>query len=156
MAISFLFVACAALRLARFNVDSGVVSKRFFIGLPSPAAGCALAAFILFVPFLPPFLMDQLGYLTMALCLIVPLLMVSRTRYFSFKEYGFIKAHPFRVLVCAMLLMVLLFSNPYFWGFISFFAYLVIGILYTYIYLPNRNNSLLRRFKKSGDSNPQQ
>ena len=78
--------------------------------------------------------------------------MVSRTRYFSFKEYGFIKSHPFRVLVSAMLLMVLLFSNPYFWVFTSFFVYLVIGILYTYIYLPNRNNQLLRRIKKSSDT----
>lgn len=151
IAISFLFVACAALRLARFNVDVGVVSKKFFVGLPSPAAGCMLAAFVLFVPFLPDFLMDYVEYFTIALCIIVPLLMVSNTRYFSFKEYGFIKAHPFRVLVGAMLFMVLLFSKPYFWFFMSGFIYVLCGIFYTYIYLPNRNHQLLRRIKHLGE-----
>jgi len=155
MAISFLFVACAALRLARFNVDVGIVSKRFFIGLPSPAAGCALAAFVLFVPFLPDILMEHLAYLTMGLCIAVPLLMVSRVRYFSFKEYGFIKAHPFRILVGCMLFMVLLLSNPYFWFFMSIFVYLVIGVLYSYVYLPHRNHQLLRRLKRLGGTNTQ-
>lgn len=154
IAISFLFVVCAALRLARFNVDVSVVSKKFFVGLPSPAAGCMLAAFVLFVPFLPDFLMGSLAYLTIAVCIIVPLLMVSNTHYFSFKEYGFIKSHPFRVLVGAMLFMVLLFSNPYFWFFMSGFIYVLCGLLYSYVYLPNRNHKLLRRFKHSSDTNP--
>ena len=155
MAISFLFVACAALRLARFNVDVAVVSKKFFIGLPTPAAGCTLAAFVLFIPFMPAFLLDYLPQITIAVCFCVPLLMVSRVRYFSFKEYAFIKAYPFRVLVGAILLLVLLFSNPYFWLFIFILLYLIVGILYSYVYLPHRNHQLLRRLKHSGDTNTQ-
>ena len=143
-AVSFLFVACAALRLARFNVDVAVVSKRFFIGLPSPAAGCTLAAFVVFM-------LDYLPQMTLFLSILAPLLMVSRVRYFSFKEYGFVKEHPFRVLVAAMMLLVLLFSAPFFFMFIVIFVYIICGIVYTYVYMPNRKNSLLRRLQKSGD-----
>ena len=54
IAVAFLNVACVALRLARFNVAvPGTSSKRFFIGLPSPAGGCTLATFALFAPLLP-------------------------------------------------------------------------------------------------------
>lgn len=151
-AVSFLFVACAALRLARFNVDVAVVSKRFFIGLPSPAAGCTLAAFVVFVPYLPEFMHAALPHLTLFICILAPLLMVSRVRYFSFKEYGFVKEHPFSVLVAAMFILILLFSAPFFFMFIVIFVYIVSGIVYTYAYMPNRKNSLLRRLHKSGDN----
>lgn len=151
IAVSFLFVACAALRLARFNVDVAVVSKRFFIGLPSPAAGCTLAAFVMFVPYLPDSLHRFLPQFTLFLCILAPLLMVSRVRYFSFKEYGFVKEHPFRVLVAAMFFLILLFSVPFFFVFIFIFVYIVCGILYTYGYMSNRKTNLLRRLHKSGD-----
>ena len=107
-AVSFLFVACAALRLARFNVDVAVVSKRFFIGLPSPAAGCTLAAFVVFVPYLPDFMLDYLPQMTLFLSILAPLLMVSRVRYFSFKEYGLF--FWFCSLVRRFSLCLLLFS----------------------------------------------
>ena len=48
--VAFLYVACTALRLARFNVCVTTVSKKFFVGLPCPAAGCAVAMFILLSP----------------------------------------------------------------------------------------------------------
>ena len=150
-AVSFLFVACAALRLARFNVDVAVVSKRFFIGLPSPAAGCTLAAFVVFVPYLPESFLPYLPQFTLFLCILAPLLMVSRVRSFSFKEYGFVKEHPFSVLVAAMLILILLFSEPFFFMFAVIFVYIICGIVYTYGYMPNRKHSLLRRLQKSGD-----
>ena len=150
-AVSFLFVACAALRLARFNVDVAVVSKRFFIGLPSPAAGCTLAAFVVFVPYLPESFLPYLPQFTLFLCILAPLLMVSRVRYFSFKEYGFVKEHPFSVLVAAMLILILLFSEPFLFMLAVILVYIICGIVYTYVYMPNRKHSLLRRLQKSGD-----
>lgn len=153
LAISFMFVACAALRLARFNVDVNVVSKRYFIGLPSPAAGCGLASFVLFQPYMPPFFVENLGTICLVLGFILPLLMVTRVRYFAFKEFGMVKKHPFRTLVVAMLLIVIIFSLPYFWAFVFFFAYAVYGIVYTYIFIPHRNNQLLRRLTQSPGSN---
>ncbi len=130
-AVAFLYAVCAGMRLARFNVDVGVVSKKFFIGLPSPASGCLLPAFMLFVPYLPDLLSANLPHVTLVLCIAAPLLMVTRIRYFSFKEYGFIQAHPFRVLVAAVMLLVLLLTYPSFWLFMTLFAYVLSGMAYT-------------------------
>ncbi len=53
VAICFIFTACAALRLARFNISTAVTNKKFFIGLPTPAAGCTAVCFIFFASFIP-------------------------------------------------------------------------------------------------------
>ncbi len=146
IAASFLFVACAALRLARFNVGVSTTSKRFFVGLPSPASGCTMATFVLFAPFLPAPLAQHLGVITLGLAFTVPLLMVSRVRYFSFKEFGFLRAHPFRTLVAALLVFVGLFSMPRLL-FLLLLGYILSGILYTYILLPRRNRQILRHLQ---------
>ncbi|MEF2144822.1 MAG: CDP-diacylglycerol--serine O-phosphatidyltransferase, partial [Desulfovibrionaceae bacterium] len=56
---SFLLVACGALRLARFNVQVKITDKRFFTGLPIPAAACTLATLVLFMPYIPERLADS-------------------------------------------------------------------------------------------------
>lgn len=141
--VSFLLVACAALRLARFNVSTAVTSKRFFIGLPSPTAGCSVALFALFSPYLPSWLEARIPLFTLVLTFMVALLMVSRVRYFSFKEYGFLKAHAFSSMVTALLIFVLILSEPRLIGFLLCVAYLLSGPIYTFIILPRRNRQLL-------------
>ncbi|MBS0194643.1 MAG: CDP-diacylglycerol--serine O-phosphatidyltransferase [Proteobacteria bacterium] len=81
---SFLYAACAALRLARFNSQVGVVDKRWFIGLASPAAAAVVVSFV--------WTMDHLGYsgeqmrfAALGVTVAAGLLMVSRLRYTSFK-----------------------------------------------------------------------
>ncbi len=145
--ISFLFVACAALRLARFNVSAALESteKKFFVGLPSPAAGCVLASFILFAPYTEHVPFMQSAFFQLGLCMITGLLMVSRVRYFSFKEFGWIKKHPLQSIVIVLLLFVLVFSEPRLFLFPLLFLFVLSGILYTYIYVPITN----RRFRKS-------
>lgn len=149
MGISFIFLACAALRLARFNVDVNVISKRFFIGLPTPAGGCALALFVLFTPYIPHFFTEYLPLFALFLCIFIPLLMVSRVRYYSFKEIGFLKTYPFRVLVSIIVLLSLILSLPFFWGFVFIFGYILAGFCYTYIFLPHRNHQILRRLSQA-------
>lgn len=82
--IAFLFVVCAAMRLARFNIQASVAEKRHFAGLPSPPAACMLAC----VAFaFPETSRDE--WTSVALALLVAslaLLMISRFRYRSFKE----------------------------------------------------------------------
>ncbi|MBO4318607.1 MAG: CDP-diacylglycerol--serine O-phosphatidyltransferase [Mailhella sp.] len=146
-AVAFLYAVCAGMRLARFNVDVGVVSKKFFIGLPSPASGCLLPAFMLFIPYLPDFLAARLPHVTLILCIVAPLLMVTRIRYFSFKEYGFIQAHPFRILVAAVMLLVLLLTYPSFWLFMTLFVYVLSGMVYTG-WLAFRSKDRLFPFRK--------
>lgn len=149
LAAAFLFVACGTLRLARFNVAVDTTSKRFFVGLPSPACGCTLACFVLFAPFWPSFLEEHIALLTLILSFCVPLLMVSRVRYFSFKEYGFVRAYPFSTLVSVLLLFVLVFSMPRFLGFLLCLAYIVSGLVYTFLLLPRRNRQILRHLTQS-------
>jgi len=142
---AFMLVACGALRLARFNVMSGKVSnsKKFFVGLPIPAAGCMIALFYMFERYLP----DDLAAMAIPkVCLVLvyalSFLMVSRVRYASFKEFGLVKAHPFSAMVTALLLFVVVASEPWFIGFLLFTAYLVSGPVYTFFVMPRRASKL--------------
>ena len=139
VAVAFLFAACSALRLARFNVGvSSGVPKKFFIGLPTPAAGCTLAALVLFVPYLPNFLQGLVPGFCLLLTALLAILMVSRVRYYSFKEYGFLKTHRYQSMVTAIVLFSLIVAAPKVLGFLLFFAYVILGIVYTFILLPRK------------------
>jgi CDP-diacylglycerol--serine O-phosphatidyltransferase len=131
LAIAFPYCACAALRLARFNVGVATTSKRYFVGLPSPASGCVMACFVLFMPYYPSFLEAILPGLTLVIATIAPLLMVSRVRYFSFKEFSFAKAHPYQTMVATLLLASLIFSMPRLFCFLILIAYIISGPAYT-------------------------
>ena len=138
---SFMLVACGALRLARFNVMSGKTStsKKFFIGLPIPAVGCTISLLYMFVRYLPTeFAAVVLPKTCLVLVYLLSFLMVSRVRYASFKEFGLVKAHPFSAMVTALLLFVVVASEPWLMGFLLFSAYLASGILYTFFVLPRR------------------
>src|SRR6185295_998180 len=110
---SFAFVVCGALRLARFNVQtkkpSDTGSKRYFVGLPIPAAAGVIAAIVHF--FKTPV---QLGaaLLWSLLILLLAFLMISTVRYPSFKEFDVKKAKPSLALfVTAMLICLIIFYS---------------------------------------------
>lgn len=146
---SFLLIACGALRLARFNVQSAVTSKKFFVGLPIPAQASTLATLILFAPHLPEsWAADVLPMACLVLVYVLSFLMVSTMRYASFKEYGFIKAHPFSSMVTVILLFVLVASRPKMLGFVFFLGYIISGPIYTMFILSPRGSKLLRESQK--------
>jgi len=144
IAISFIFLACGALRLARFNVSTVVQHKKFFIGLPIPAAGCTISAFALFYVYVPQSIIGIVPHFSLILTLVLALLMVSRIRYFSFKEYGFLKTHPFRSMVTFILVFSLVISQPRLLFFLLCIIYVLFGLIYTFIILPRRNRELMR------------
>lgn len=151
---SFLLVACGALRLARFNVQSAVTSKKFFIGLPIPAQASTLATLVLFAPHLPePWQADVLPVASLVLVYVLSFLMVSTMRYASFKEYGFIKAHPFSSMVTVILLFVMVASRPKMLGFVFFMVYILSGPIYTLFILSPRSSKLLRDSQKGSQPN---
>src|SRR5687767_672030 len=85
---AFVYCACAALRLARFNTNIGVVDKRFFQGLPSPAAAAVVAGFIWLMNdqgFVGQTEGPWLAWLTFALTLYAGLTMVTNVPFYSFK-----------------------------------------------------------------------
>ena len=110
---------------------------------PCPAAGCAVAMFILFSSYLPSWLEARTPFLGLVVTFVMALLMVSRVRYFSFKEYGFLKTHAFSSMISALLVFVLILSQPVVFGFLLGAIYLLSGPIYTYIILPRRNRQLL-------------
>lgn len=129
---AFLYVACGALRLARFNVQVDTIQKKQFLGLPIPAAAVTIAGSVLFYSWL--------GYrgglhtvLMPILIYIVAFLMVSDVRYYSFKELGFLKKRPFRSTVAAIICLVIVFIKPEVMLFVGSVSYLLSGPVYTLI-----------------------
>jgi CDP-diacylglycerol--serine O-phosphatidyltransferase len=144
IAVGFLFTVCSALRLARFNVTTSAASKRFFTGLPTPAAGCTLACIILFAPSLPEFMQSAVGGLSLILTAAIAFLMVSNIRYAAFKELGAFKVHPFRNMVFAIAIFALIVANPRVFGTLVLFAYIISGLVYTFILLPRMARAVNR------------
>ena len=107
---AFLYVICGALRLARFNVLSGVTDRRYFIGLPIPGAAGVVASAILFFDE-PDF--GRAGLFALACATyVVAFLMISNIRYYSFKDLNFAKRHPFGVLLVAAVGILIVFAHP--------------------------------------------
>ena len=99
---AFVYCACAALRLARFNVNTGVVDKRFFQGLPSPAAAALIAGFILVMTEFG-IKGPQVAWPIFALALYAGLTMVTNVPFYSFKDLSMKKSVPFPVIVLVAL-----------------------------------------------------
>jgi CDP-diacylglycerol--serine O-phosphatidyltransferase len=122
---AFLFTLCAALRLARFNVLTGVSDRRYFVGLPSPGAAGTIAAIVLFVE------RGDLGRVGLfgvaAATYLLAFLMISNVRYYSFKELDFAKRHPFGVLLVAVLGLLIVVANAETFAFLVFGAYVASG-----------------------------
>lgn len=129
---AFLYVACGALRLARFNIQVDTVQKKHFLGLPIPAAAATIAGIVLFYTWI--------GYFGGLKTVIMPvviyclaILMVSKFRYISFKEMGFLKTRPFMSSVGGILLLVIVLTEPYLTLFVATSAYAISGPIYTLI-----------------------
>lgn len=118
-AASFFFVACGALRLARFNVQVGAVDARFFVGMPIPAGAACVAAVVLAWPR-PPAATLHAYYFALELFL-VGLLMVSTVRFPNFKKPPRRTGAMMTTLVIAAALACLLIIFPQRF-FVAFFA----------------------------------
>ena len=151
LAAAFIYAACGALRLARFNVSTAAVGKRFFIGLPIPAGGCTVVTFVFCAAHFPAIMASALPYITLFLAIGVGVLMVSKVRYFSFKEYDFLRAHPIRTMLFFLLVLGTVISFPRVMGFVLCAVYIIGGIVYTFVILPRRNRQLLRALSPQSD-----
>lgn len=128
MAAAFLFVACGALRLARFNVQAEETGTKHFVGLPIPAAASTLAVTVI--------LMDFLGYPGPAHwwpvvggVFVLSFLMVSNIPYLSLKDVGLSRLKSFNWLVAAVLSFILVAVQPQVMGFAVMLLYVTLGPL---------------------------
>ncbi|GAB4299106.1 MAG: CDP-diacylglycerol--serine O-phosphatidyltransferase [Desulfuromonadia bacterium] len=134
----FLFVACAALRLARFNVQVETVESTRFVGLPSPAAASmACSTVLLFFSMGWPSSYKKLAILV--LIYLVAFLMVSNVRYYSFKDPELIKKQPFAILVGMILLFVVIAAAPVPMLFSLFLIYTLSGPVGYLLSAPRRH-----------------
>lgn len=124
----FLFVACGALRLARFNVQANVVEKNYFQGLPIPMAAGIVASSILAFQDLELEPMGNIGLLIMTILL--ALVMVSNFRFRSFKDLDLKERLPFRYLILGVGLLVVVALRPEVMLFVLFMTYAVLGAVF--------------------------
>ncbi len=145
---AFFYTAMAALRLARFNTQVGKIDKAYFQGLASPASAAIMAGFV--------WAWTNEDYQISGDTLVLPAwlititcgaLMVSRFRYYSFKDLDLKGRVPFVTILVIVLLFVLISINPPLVLFASFFLYAVSGPIMTLIQLRKR-----RKRNRGGNS----
>ncbi|NLE27743.1 MAG: CDP-diacylglycerol--serine O-phosphatidyltransferase [Clostridiaceae bacterium] len=127
---AFLFIVCGALRLARFNVQIGVIDSRFFNGLPIPGGAAVAATTVLLYyyiggegRFTDPSIM--IGIIAVAL------FMVSSIKYYSFKDLHYFLRKPFMSFVLIVVILVIVVAEPQIMLFTFAFGYSLSGPLWT-------------------------
>lgn len=108
---AFIYCAATALRLARFNTNIDVVDKRYFQGLPSPAAAALIAGFV-WVMHDYEFSGESVSWYAAALAVFAGLSMVSNLPFYSFKDFNMRKSVPFLVIFLAALFLIFISSYP--------------------------------------------
>ncbi|MCB1868705.1 MAG: CDP-diacylglycerol--serine O-phosphatidyltransferase [Gammaproteobacteria bacterium] len=134
---AFVYTAGTALRLARFNTQVGTSDKRYFQGLPSPAAAAVIAGSV-WVAVEHDIGGSDLSYLACLLTGLTGLLMVSNFRYSSFKEVDFRGKVPFFSIVVIMLGFAVVVVQPEFVLFLLFLIYAFSGPVMTLVHLRRR------------------
>jgi CDP-diacylglycerol--serine O-phosphatidyltransferase len=126
--VVFVYAACAALRLARFNTMIEVVDKRYFIGLPSTAAAPLVVGYVwlCYTYQLNSQFFVMLGAIV---TVFTAFSMVSNIKFYSFKEFHFHHRARFRALLIALLLLVLLVIDPELVIYTAFVLYVIISYL---------------------------
>ena len=131
---AFVYTAAGALRLARFNTQIGVEDKRYFQGLPSPAAAALVAGMVWTKQSIGVTDYDQ--YLTLVSWIILVgagVLMVSNVRYYSFKEINLKGRSSFKLLLIATLIIIVTTLWPSAILFVFFLVYALSGLIMTMV-----------------------
>lgn len=147
---AFIYTAGAALRLARFNTQVGIADKRYFQGLPSPAAAALLAGLIWMVEN-DGLQNDLLPLITLVLTIFAGLMMVSNIRFSSFKELNIKNKVSFVTLILGVLVLVVISIKPALILFSILFLYALSGPVVTLTSL--RKTRELRRQQREQSEN---
>ncbi|MGE5339276.1 MAG: CDP-diacylglycerol--serine O-phosphatidyltransferase [Gemmatimonadota bacterium] len=128
---AFVYCAGAALRLARFNANIGVIDKRFFQGLPSPAAAALIAGFV-WLAIDNKFHIREawMPWVAFGLTVYAGLTMVSSAPFYSGKSFHLARSVPFWVMIVAIVLLFFVSSDPPITLFSLFCCYALSGYVY--------------------------
>jgi CDP-diacylglycerol--serine O-phosphatidyltransferase len=126
--VAFLFVLCGALRLARYNIQIGIIESSVFNGLPIPAAASVIATTVIF------FNSDYVGVegkfhniFIMVFVIILSLLMVSSIKYYSFKDMKLLVRKPFMIFFGLVVLSIIIVAEPELMFFVLILGYALSG-----------------------------
>jgi CDP-diacylglycerol--serine O-phosphatidyltransferase len=139
---AFVHMAGGALRLARFNTQLTSADKRYFQGLPSPAAAAILAGFVL-ICLEYGYSIEIIKYPAAILTMTTGLLMVSNFRYSSFKDIDLKGKVPFFVAITVMLAIAFIMAQPQTMLFLLFLVYAISGPVVTLVARKRRARSKL-------------
>lgn len=128
--VAFVYCAAAALRLARFNTNIEVVDKRFFQGLPSPAAAALCAGLVWVIDDFAIERAETIRGIALAVTLFAGVSMVTNMPFYSFKDINFRRAVPFGALLAIVFGLVFVSTNPPTVLFLFFVAYGLSGYVY--------------------------
>ncbi len=131
---AFVYTTASALRLARFNTQIGIEDKRYFQGLPSPAAAALIAGMVWTKEIIGATSYDQyLSFVSWIIMVGAGILMVSNIRYYSFKGINLKGRSSFKLLLLTTLIIIIIILLPSAILFIFFFAYALSGLIMTII-----------------------
>ena len=126
-AAGFVFVSAAAIRLARFNIQAGTPGdRRYFVGMPSPAAAAIPAATVFAYPY---GLQGWLAVLALPMVLVPALLMVSTIKYRSFKTIDLRSRKSYRNLILMALVIAAITTHPQISLAVIAYTYLLSGFI---------------------------
>jgi CDP-diacylglycerol--serine O-phosphatidyltransferase len=125
---SFFYVACGALRLARFNIQKDIIEKSFFQGLPTPMAAGIVASSVL--AFTDLEWEASRSWLLLGMTFLLGFVMVSNFRYRSFKDLDLKERLPFTYLVVGVFIFAVVAIHPEVTLFILFLTYAVLGAIF--------------------------
>lgn len=148
---AFLYTVFAALRLARFNTQVGKVDKAYFQGLASPAAAAVISGFV-WVGNDYNWTGTEWAPLALVVTIITGLLMVSRIRYYSFKDLDLKGRVPFVTILIVVMVFVLISIDPPQVLFFGFSLYLISGPVLTLTQL--RQHRAARRVNDNSENTP--
>jgi CDP-diacylglycerol--serine O-phosphatidyltransferase len=149
-----LYVACGALRLARFNVQYENAEKRHFVGLPIPAAAELISSIVLLYYYLGGEGPTRGHLVLLLVTYALAGLMVSNLKYFSFKETELYRRQPFWMLIAIIALLKLFIAEPQIMLFASFFLYASSGPFRWVFVRGRRLRTQMRRRGRPGDAGP--
>ncbi|MDH5203860.1 MAG: CDP-diacylglycerol--serine O-phosphatidyltransferase [Nitrospirota bacterium] len=127
-AAAFLFVACGALRLARYNIQMGSSESRSFTGMPIPGAASMIATLVIFYYEKWDTIPDK-NYFILIFTIFLSMLMVSTLRFHGIKELDLSKRKPFWILVAIVMILFVLVMHPQIALFLFAMIYLIGGLI---------------------------
>jgi len=149
-AAAFLFVACGALRLARFNVQSGQPGSKAFKGMPIPGAASVLSSIVIFYYEFWTGIPEK-NIFFLIIIILLSLLMVSTLRYHGLKEIDFKERMPFWFLIVFVLVLFILLVHPPTAIFVFAMTYLFWGIIENiYLLIRKRRIKQIEQESSSG------